>query len=59
MYQQHLSRFPHINLVVAGELIFFIVFILIAIWVFRSSQKSYYQKLSTDLLDLEKEPTYE
>lgn len=59
MYQQHLSKFPHINLVIAGELIFFIVFIAIAIWVFRSSQKGFYQKLSTELLDLEKEPYYE
>jgi hypothetical protein len=55
MYQQYLAKFPMTNLVVAGELIFFFVFVGISIWVFRPGSAKFYADLSARLIGCESE----
>ena len=55
MYQQYLAKFPMTNLVVAGELIFFFVFLAIAIWVYRRGSEKIYADLSARLIGCESE----
>ncbi len=51
MKQQFLKNFPHMDLVVVGQLLFFAVFLCALVWVFRSGSKAFYEKLSTLPLD--------
>lgn len=46
MYKEVLKHFPMIDLVVAGELIFFTVFVCSLIWIFRRGSKDFYDRLS-------------
>lgn len=59
MYQKHLANFPMISLVTLGELIFFTVFILISLWVYRRGGAAFYSQLSSQLLDLEQEHSHD
>lgn len=46
MKQEFLKNFPFMDLVVAGQLIFFAIFVGAVFWVFRSGSKNFYQKLA-------------
>lgn len=46
MYRELLTRFPLINLVLVGELIFFAIFSLSLFWVFRKGSKDFYSRLA-------------
>lgn len=47
MKQQFLANFPFMSLVVAGQLLFFAVFLAALAWVFRSGSKKFYDQLAT------------
>lgn len=51
MKQAFLKNFPHMDLVVMGQLLFFAVFVAALIWVFRSGSKGFYEKLAELPLD--------
>ncbi len=46
MKQDFLKNFPMMDLVVVGQLLFFVVFICALLWVFRSGSKGFYEKLA-------------
>lgn len=58
MYRDLLSHFPLINLVLAGEVIFFVVFFGSFFWVFRKGSDAFYDKLAAMPLEKE-EPGHE
>ncbi len=41
-----LAKFPLMNLVCTGEVIFFLVFLAALVWVFRKGSKNFYKELS-------------
>lgn len=51
MKNQVLQLFPYIDLVVAGQLIFFTVFVGALFWVFRRGGSSFYDQLARMPLD--------
>ncbi len=51
MIQQFLSNFPFLDLVVAGQLLFFTIFLGALAWVFRSGSREFYDKLAALPLD--------
>lgn len=57
MKSQILSQFPYINLVVTGQVIFFLVFVSALVWVFRRNSSEFYDNLAR--MPLNEESTYE
>lgn len=52
MIREFLRNCPYTDLAVAGQVIFFAVFVAAIFWVFRSGSKNFYDKLAQ--LPLEK-----
>ena len=46
MHKELLARFPMIDLVLAGELIFFAIFVGSLFWVFRRNSQDFYSHLA-------------
>lgn len=46
MIREFLRNCPYVDLAVAGQLIFFCLFLAALVWVFRNGSKDFYDKLS-------------
>lgn len=46
MHKNFLTHFPFMSLVLAGQLLFFAIFVGALFWVFRRGSTNYYQRLS-------------
>ena len=58
MIREFLKNYPYMDLAVAGQLIFFTLFVMAIFWVFRRGSYSFYQELSRMPLE-KKEGTHE
>jgi hypothetical protein len=46
MIREFLKAYPYLDLAVAGQVIFFLVFVAAIFWVFRSGSGGFYERLS-------------
>jgi hypothetical protein len=54
--REFLKNYPYIDLAVAGQIIFFLLFVAAIFWVFRRGSGQFYEKLSHIPLDRKGSP---